>query len=82
MVAHRAPVPSSLVALRSRHSEYFYPAQEIFDWAEQVRGYWGEQVRSVSVERIGPALGFVPARLMAQLDDALPLHLKLRSERP
>ena len=36
-----------------------------------------EQVRSVSVERIGAALGFVPARLMAQLDDALRLHLQL-----
>lgn len=36
-----------------------------------------EQVRSVSVERIGPALGRVPATLMAELDDALRLHLRL-----
>ena len=36
-----------------------------------------EQVRSVSVERIGPPLGFVPAHLMAQLDDALRLHLQI-----
>ncbi|MGB7447893.1 MAG: type II toxin-antitoxin system PemK/MazF family toxin [Ornithinimicrobium sp.] len=36
-----------------------------------------EQIRSVSVERIGPALGFVPAHLMALLDDALRLHLQL-----
>lgn len=36
-----------------------------------------EQIRSVSVERIGPALGLVPAQLMEQLDDALRLHLKL-----
>jgi mRNA interferase MazF len=36
-----------------------------------------EQVRAISVERIGPALGFVPAHLMAQLDDALRLHLQL-----
>ena len=36
-----------------------------------------EQVRSVSVERIGHALGRVPAQLMAELDDALRLHLQL-----
>lgn len=36
-----------------------------------------EQVRSVDVERIGPAVGRVPARLMAVLDDALRLHLQL-----
>ncbi len=36
-----------------------------------------EQVRSVSVERLGPAIGRVPAPLMAELDDALRLHLQL-----
>lgn len=36
-----------------------------------------EQVRSVAVERIGPALGRVPADVMAHLDDALRLHLQL-----
>jgi mRNA interferase MazF len=36
-----------------------------------------EQVRSVSVARIGPVIGRVPTRLMAQLDDALRLHLQL-----
>lgn len=36
-----------------------------------------EQVRSVAVERIGPALGRVPAETMAELDDALRLHLHL-----
>lgn len=36
-----------------------------------------EQVRSVSVERIGSVLGVVPASLMRQLDDALRLHLQL-----
>lgn len=36
-----------------------------------------EQVRSVSVERVGPVLGRVPPRLMAELDDALRLHLDL-----
>lgn len=36
-----------------------------------------EQVRSVAVERVGPALGRVPAALMGELDDALRLHLVL-----
>lgn len=36
-----------------------------------------EQVRSVSVERLGPAIGRVHAPLMAELDDALRLHLQL-----
>lgn len=36
-----------------------------------------EQVRSISVERLGPILGRVPAAVMAQVDDALRLHLQL-----
>lgn len=36
-----------------------------------------EQVRSVSVDRIGHALGLVPAHLMERLDEALRLHLQL-----
>lgn len=36
-----------------------------------------EQVRSVSVERIGGALGTVPAPLMLRVDEALRLHLAL-----
>lgn len=36
-----------------------------------------EQVRSVTVERVGPVVGRVPAHLMARLDDALRLHLRL-----
>lgn len=36
-----------------------------------------EQVRSVSVERIGPLLGRVPDRLMVQIDEALRVHLQL-----
>ena len=36
-----------------------------------------EQVRSVTVERIGPVLGRVPPPLMAELDEALRLHLQL-----
>lgn len=36
-----------------------------------------EQARSVAVERIGRSVGFVPAPVMAQLDQALRLHLAL-----
>jgi mRNA interferase MazF len=36
-----------------------------------------EQVRSVAVERVGRSMGFVPAQIMAQLDEALRLHLAL-----
>ena len=36
-----------------------------------------EQVRSVSVQRIGPLLGRVPPQIMTALDEALRLHLQL-----
>lgn len=36
-----------------------------------------EQVRSVAVERIGSRIGVVPTDVMAQLDEALRLHLAL-----
>ena len=36
-----------------------------------------EQVRSISVERIGRLIGLVPFDLMTQLDNALRLHLAL-----
>jgi mRNA interferase MazF len=36
-----------------------------------------EQVRSLSVSRVGPVVGQVPADLMAELDEALRLHLQL-----
>lgn len=36
-----------------------------------------EQVRSVSIDRLGPVIGRVPIHLMTQLDDALRLHLHL-----
>jgi mRNA interferase MazF len=36
-----------------------------------------EQVRAVSIDRLGPALGSVPLAAMAALDDALRLHLSL-----
>lgn len=36
-----------------------------------------EQVRSIAVERLGPALGRLPPAVMADLDQALRLHLQL-----
>ena len=36
-----------------------------------------EQIRSVSIERIGPALGHVPADLVTQLNEAIRVHLDL-----
>lgn len=36
-----------------------------------------EQVRSLSAQRVGPVLARLPAQLMAELDDALRLHLQL-----
>ena len=36
-----------------------------------------EQLRSVSIERIGPVLGRVPPNLMTDLEDAVRLHLQL-----
>ena len=34
-----------------------------------------EQIRSVSVERVGERVGLVPYALLSQLDDALRIHL-------
>ena len=36
-----------------------------------------EQVRSVAFERVGALVGRVPAQIMAELDEALRLHLAL-----
>lgn len=36
-----------------------------------------EQVRSVSVQRVGPVVGRLPAATMEELDEALRLHLQL-----
>lgn len=36
-----------------------------------------EQVRSVSIERIGPVIGRLPTHLISKLDDALRLQLQL-----
>jgi len=37
----------------------------------------GEQVRSVSVKRLGPILSRLPASIMDEVDEALRLHLQL-----
>ncbi len=36
-----------------------------------------EQVRSISIERVGDRLGSIPAPVMLELDEALRLHLSL-----
>jgi mRNA interferase MazF len=36
-----------------------------------------EQIRSVSVERVGPVLGRIPPELMLELDEAMRTHLHL-----
>jgi mRNA interferase MazF len=36
-----------------------------------------EQVRAVSVQRLGPVLGRLPAPVMREVDDALRVHLQL-----
>lgn len=36
-----------------------------------------EQVRSISIARLGPAIGEVPNELMEDIDEALRLHLAL-----
>lgn len=36
-----------------------------------------EQVRAISIERLGAVIGEVPYRLMEELDEALRLHLAL-----
>jgi mRNA interferase MazF len=36
-----------------------------------------EQLRSIDVQRLGPALGLLPPELVRRLDDAIRLHLAL-----
>ncbi len=36
-----------------------------------------EQIRSIAVGRFGTTIGYVPLHLMAQIDDAIRLHLDL-----
>lgn len=63
------------------NSERVFPFQTLLSAHEtglrQDSKAQAEQVRSVSVERLGAVLGRAPADVMAQLDDALRLHLQL-----
>jgi mRNA interferase MazF len=67
------PVTSNLVTIYP--FQVLLPAEEthlLVDAKAQA-----EQVRSVAVERLGPAVRRVPTRLMSAVDDALQLHLQL-----
>jgi mRNA interferase MazF len=58
-----------------------YPFQVLLTAAETGLAHdskaQAEQIRSVAVERIGATLGVVPPDLVAELDEALRLHLAL-----
>ena len=70
----------TVVPITSR-SERVYPFQVLLPGAEtgldRDSKAQAEQVRSVSVRRLGARLGVVPGPLMAELDEALRLHLAL-----
>ena len=70
----------TVVPITSR-SERVYPFQVLLPGAEtgldRDSKAQAEQVRSVSVRRLGARLGVVPGPLMAKLDEALRLHLAL-----
>jgi mRNA interferase MazF len=61
--------------------ERIYPFQVLLPAAatglERDSKAQAEQVRSVAVQRIGRRLGAVPLAIMADIDDALRLHLAL-----
>lgn len=63
------------------NTERIYPFQVLLPSAvtglERDSKAQAEQVRSVAAERVGKPLGFVPAAVMTQLDEALRLHLAL-----
>ena len=58
-----------------------YPFQVLLPASEcglrQVSKAQAEQVRSVTIERVGRRVGHLPAPLMSELEDALRLHLSL-----
>ncbi|MGD2101239.1 MAG: type II toxin-antitoxin system PemK/MazF family toxin [Acidimicrobiia bacterium] len=66
-----APMTSNVT--RVYPFQVFIPAHE--SGLEHDSKVQAEQVRSVSVERVGRALGSVPASLMLRVDEALRLHL-------
>jgi mRNA interferase MazF len=61
--------------------ERVYPFQVLLPAADtglrQDSKAQAEQIRSVATERVGPVLGRVPSAVMAELDEALRLHLQL-----
>ena len=61
--------------------ERVYPFQVLLSAAEtgleRDSKAQAEQVRSVSVERMGDRLGIVPYEMMQEIDEALRLHLSL-----
>lgn len=63
------------------NTDKVYPFQALLPAAEtglrQDSKAQAEQVRSIAVERLGAVLGRASATLMAQLDDAIRLHLQL-----
>ena len=62
-------------------TERVYPFQVLLDAGDtgldRDSKAQAEQVRSIAVERVNDVIGVVPFDLMAQLDDALRLHLAL-----
>jgi mRNA interferase MazF len=58
-----------------------YPFQVLLLAADTGLGFdskaQGEQIRAVAVERLGNRIGTVPPAVMADLDEALRLHLAL-----
>lgn len=70
----------TVVPITSNTSRVF-PFQVLLDAAEcglkQDSKAQAEQVRSVSVERVGRKAGHVPPALMAKIEQALKLHLGL-----
>jgi mRNA interferase MazF len=68
-----APMTSNVT--RVYPFQVFIPADA--SGLEQDSKVQAEQVRSVSVERMGRTLGSVPAPLMLRVDEALRLHLSL-----
>jgi len=68
-----APVTSNV--------EHVYPFQVLLPASESGLAtdskVQAEQVRSVSVDRVGERIGTVPAPLMLEVDEALRLHLSL-----
>jgi len=67
------PVTSSIA--------HVYPFQVLLQAAETGLQHdskaQAEQVRSVAIQRLGPRIGTVAASVMADLDEALRLHLAL-----